>query len=288
MGKEKYFILFLIAVNLLSCTSFIKPLDLIAIEEFEFIKQTDENLFFSTTVKIKNPNSFKIKTTKIKSEIYSNSVLIGELIIDNELLIKKNSTSLAVSKLSINIKNLNSYLLNEGDSNLEFKGFATIPFMSHNIGFKYNYNVDSIINSFLNENFSKNIFSIKNLKLKELKKTKLSFDLILNFNSSMGFDLKIKDLSIDICKSRSNDKPLVTTKYNEIINLIEKTPVDIPMEIEIDLLKLAPSLILGVLKNDLNLFMNINLDLVFNNSNIPISINKDILIKPVSSEIIIK
>jgi len=288
MGKEKYFILILIAVNLLSCASFIKPLDLIAIEEFEFIEQTDEKLFFSTTVKIKNPNSFKIKTTKIKSEIYSNSVLIGELIIDNELLIKKNSTSLAVSKLSINIKNLNSYLLNEGDSNLEFKGFATIPFMNHNIDFKYNYNVDSIINSFLNENFSKNIFSIKNLKLKELKKTKLSFDLILNFNSSMGFDLKIKDLSINIYKSRSNDKPLVTTKYNGIINLIEKTPVDIPMEIEIDLLKVAPSLIVGVLKNDLNLFMNINLDLVFNNSNIPISINKDLLIKPVSSEIIIK
>ena len=84
------YILF-ISLFLISCSSFVKPPELISIEDFEFLGEENDRFIFSSNLVVLNKNNFKIKAKEIKSQVLFDSQVIGDFLIDKEFLIEKKS-----------------------------------------------------------------------------------------------------------------------------------------------------------------------------------------------------
>ena len=87
----KYFFYLFISISFLSCSNLIEPPKLISIEDFEFLGKENEKLIFSSNILVLNNNNFKIKAEEIKSEVFYNSKIIGEFLINDEFFIEKKS-----------------------------------------------------------------------------------------------------------------------------------------------------------------------------------------------------
>ena len=66
----KHFFYLFISISIISCSSLIKPPELVSIEDFEFLGQENDKFVFSSNLFVLNNNNFKIKAEELKSEVF--------------------------------------------------------------------------------------------------------------------------------------------------------------------------------------------------------------------------
>ena len=155
----KFFFYLIILISTISCSDFIKPPELISIEDFEFLGQENQNFVFSSNLFVENDNNFKLKAEEIKSEVFFNSQLIGEFFIDKEFNIDKKARKKINALIYFNPENIDSLLFDNSPKNLLLKGYVKTPILDKKINFNYDYvfNLNNIMDSFIDDQISKSV-----------------------------------------------------------------------------------------------------------------------------------
>jgi LEA14-like dessication related protein len=286
----KYFIYLFVSISLLSCSSFIEPPELISIEDFMFLGKENEKFVFSSNIILLNKNNFKLKTEEIKSEVFFNSKSIGEFLINKEFIIDKKSSKKISALIFFNPENIDSLLFNDNSKKLLIKGYVKTPLLNKSINFKYDYifNLKTIMDSFVDEQISNSVFKIKEVKLDKIKYTNAQLEILLNFYNDLGFNFNINKLSSIIYKDLNKSKIIARSENINTISIENKNNVDFPVKLNVNLLSIDPMMLLGTLRNDLNLYIDFNFIVQVFENEFPIHLSRKIIINPKNFEITIQ
>tara|TARA_B110000003_G_scaffold180971_1_gene180147 strand:+ start:1550 stop:2413 length:864 start_codon:yes stop_codon:yes gene_type:complete len=286
----KYFFYLFISISFLSCSNLIEPPKLISIEDFEFLGKENEKLIFSSNILVLNNNNFKIKAEEIKSEVFYNSKIIGEFLINDEFFIEKKSKKKISTLIYLNSENIDSLLFNDNSKNLIIKGYLKTPILNKKINFEYDYifNLKNIMDSFVDEQISKSVFKIKGIKLDKVKIPILHLEILLNFYNDLGFDFDINNLSSLIYEDLNKSKAIARFENFNTISVNNKKNIDFPINLDLNLFSIGPRMLYGTLKNDLNLYVDFNFTVKVFDNEFPVLLSRKIIINPKNFEISIQ
>ena len=286
----KYFFYLFISISFLSCSNLIEPPKLISIEDFEFLGKENEKFIFSSNILVLNNNNFKIKAEEIKSEVFYNSKIIGEFLINDEFFIEKKSKKKISTLIYLNSENIDSLLFNDNSKNLIIKGYLKTPILNKKINFEYDYifNLKNIMDSFVDEQISKSVFKIKGIKLDKVKIPILHLEILLNFYNDLGFDFDINNLSSLIYKDLNKSKAIARFENSNTISVNNKKNIDFPINLDLNLFSIGPRMLYGTLRNDLNLYVDFNFTVKVFDNEFPVLLSRKIIINPKNFEISIQ
>ncbi len=286
----KHFFYLFISISIISCSSLIKPPELVSIEDFEFLGQENDKFVFSSNLFVLNNNNFKIKAEELKSEVFFNSKVIGEFLINKEFFIEKKSKKKINALIYFSPENIDSLLFNDDSKNLLIKGYVKTPIFNTKVNFQYDYifNLKNVMDSFLDEQISKSIFEIKEIKLDKIISTIVQLEILLNFYNDLGFDFKIKNLNSLIYKDSNKSRIVARSDNTNTISVKNKNNIDFPINLDVNLLSIGPSLLLGTLRNDLNLYIDFDFIVEVFDNEFPILLSRTIIINSKNLEISIQ
>ena len=286
----KHFFYLFISISVISCSSLIKPPELVSIEDFEFLGQENDKFVFSSNLFVLNNNNFKIKAEELKSEVFFNSKVIGEFLINKEFFIEKKSKKKINALIYFSPENIDSLLFNDDSKNLLIKGYVKTPIFNTKVNFQYNYifNLKNVMDSFVDEQISKSIFEIKEINLDKIISTIAQLEILLNFYNDLGFDFKIKNLNSLIYKDSNKSRIVARSDNTNTISVKNKNNIDFPINLDVNLLSIGPSLLLGTLRNDLNLYIDFDFIVNVFDNEFPILLSRTIIINSKNLEISIQ
>ena len=286
----KHFFYLFISISVISCSSLIKPPELVSIEDFKFLGQENDKFVFSSNLFVLNNNNFKIKAEELKSEVFFNSKVIGEFLINKEFFIEKKSKKKINALIYFSPENIDSLLFNDDSKNLLIKGYVKTPIFNTKVNFQYDYifNLKNVMDSFLDEQISKSIFEIKEIKLDKIISTIVQLEILLNFYNDLGFDFKIKNLNSLIYKDSNKSRIVARSDNTNTISVKNKNNIDFPVNLDVNLLSIGPSLLLGTLRNNLNLYIDFDFIVEVFDNEFPILLSRTIIINSKNFEISIQ
>ena len=286
----KHFFYLFISISVISCSSLIKPPELVSIEDFEFLGQENDKFVFSSNLFVLNNNNFKIKAEELKSEMFFNSKVIGEFLINKEFFIEKKSKKKINALIYFSPENIDSLLFNDDSKNLLIKGYVKTPIFNTKVNFQYDYifNLKNVMDSFVDEQISKSIFEIKEIKLDKIISTIAQLEILLNFYNDLGFDFKIKNLNSLIYKDSNKSRIVARSDNTNTISVKNKNNIDFPVNLDVNLLSIGPSLLLGTLRNNLNLYIDFDFIVEVFDNEFPILLSRTIIINSKNFEISIQ
>ena len=286
----RYIYLLFISLFLISCSNFVKPPELISIEDFEFLGEENDRFVFSSNLVVLNKNNFKIKAEEIKSQVFFDSQIIGDFLIDKEFFIEKKSQKKISALIYLNPKNINSSLFSDESKSLLIKGYVKTPFLNQKINFEYDYifNLNDIMDSFVDEQISKSVFEVKEIKLKKIISTIAQIEILLNFYNDLGFDFEIKNLNSVIYKDLEKSKVVARSNNLKTIKVDDQNNIDFPVDLDLNLLSISPSMLLGTLRNDLNLYIDFDFIVEVFDNEFPLILSRKIVIDSKNFEISIE
>ena len=286
----KHFFYLFISISVISCSSLIKPPELVSIEDFEFLGQENDKFVFSSNLFVLNNNNFKIKAEELKSEVFFNSKVIGEFLINKEFFIEKKSKKKINALIYFSPENIDSLLFNDDSKNLLIKGYVKTPIFNTKVNFQYDYifNLKNVMDSFVDEQISKSIFEIKEIKLDKIISTIVQLEILLNFYNDLGFDFKIKNLNSLIYKDSNKSRIVARSDNTNTISVKNKNNIDFPVNLDVNLLSIGPSLLLGTLRNNLNLYIDFDFIVEVFDNEFPILLSRTIIINSKNFEISIQ
>jgi hypothetical protein len=144
------------------------------------------------------------------------------------------------------------------------------------------------MDSFVDEQISNSVFKIKEVKLDKIKFTTAQLEILLNFYNDLGFNFNIKKLSSVIYKDLNKSKIIARSENINTISVENKNNTDFPVKLNINLLSIDPMMLIGTLKNDLNLYIDFNFIVEVFENEFPIQLSREIIINSKNFEITIQ
>ncbi len=128
-------------------TSCYKPVEFVEIKKADLSVGNNANNELMMTMKIYNPNFYKLKITNSDIDVYINDTKIGEINNHETYTLAARDTSLIEMGMDINLVNIISglgNLLGRDDKNLKIDGYVTAKtlFGSKNIRIEQSKNLD--------------------------------------------------------------------------------------------------------------------------------------------------
>jgi hypothetical protein len=144
------------------------------------------------------------------------------------------------------------------------------------------------MDSFVDEQISNSVFKIKEVKLDKIKFTNAQLEILLNFYNDLGFNFNINKLSSVIYKDLNKSKIIARSENINTISVENKNNTDFPVKLNINLLSIDPMMLIGTLKNDLNLYIDFNFIVEVFENEFPIQLSREIIINSKNFEITIQ
>ena len=144
------------------------------------------------------------------------------------------------------------------------------------------------MDSFVDEQISKSVFEVKEIKLKKIISTIAQIEILLNFYNDLGFDFEIKNLNSVIYKDLEKSKVVARSNNLKTIKVDDQNNIDFPVDLDLNLLSISPSMLLGTLRNDLNLYIDFDFIVEVFDNEFPLILSRKIVIDSKNFEISIE
>jgi len=129
---------------------------------------------------------------------------------------------------------------------------------------------------------------IKEIKLKKIISTIAQIEILLNFYNDLGFDFEIKNLNSVIYKDLEKSKVVARSNNLKTIKVDDQNNIDFPVDLDLNLLSISPSMLLGTLRNDLNLYIDFDFIVEVFDNEFPLILSRKIVIDSKNFEISIE
>ena len=280
--------LLIILMLISSCgREYVSP-EIKSVKNVVLLDQNNDLVNLSFDLEIFNQNNFDFKYSEIKLDIFYNNKSVAKIESNKKNILKKNSIDNIPIFLSLNLKNLDEQIFSDENLTINVDGYIKRGLFKIKIQSFIDLNSERYFSDLINQKFINQLIKISSFSLESVTGPIASFNLDLNLNNKFPINFELTQLNSKIYKDSELKKIIAISESTSIVKVKEYSSLQVPLKLDVNLISLGPSILLGSLSKDYTMYLEIDLIIKLNEKLIPIKLLKKIIVNTKSFEITIE
>lgn len=280
--------LLIILILISSCgREYVSP-EIKSVKNVILVDQNNDLVNLSFDLEIFNQNNFDFKYSEIKLDIFYNNKSVAKIESNKKNILKKNSIDNIPILLSVNLKNLDEQIFFDENLIINIDGYIKRGLFKMKIQSSFDLNNERYFSDLIDQKFVNQLIQISSFSLESVIGPIASFNLDLNLNNNFPINFELSQLNAKIYNDSELKKLIAISEITSALKVKEYSSLQVPLKLDINLISLGPSILLGSLSKDYTMYLEIDLIIKLNEKSIPIKLLKKIIVNMKSLDITIE
>ena len=250
--------------------------------------QNNDLVNLSFDLEIFNQNNFDFKYSEIKLHVFYNNKSVAKIESNKKNIVKKNSIDNIPILLSVNLKNIDEQIFSDENLIINIDGYIKRGLFKMKIQSSFDLNNERYFSDLIDQKFVNQLIQISSFSLESVIGPIASFNLDLNLNNNFPINFELIQLNAKIYNDSELKRLIAISESTSTVKLKEYSSLQVPLKLDINLISLGPSILLGSLSKDYTMYLEIDLIIKLNEKSIPIKLLKKIIVNMKSLDITIE
>ena len=278
----------IILILISSCgREYVSP-EIKSVKNVILVDQNNDLVNLSFDLEIFNQNNFDFKYSEIKLDIFYNNKSVAKIESNKKNILKKNSIDNIPILLSVNLKNLDEQIFFDENLIINIDGYIKRGLFKMKIQSSFDLNNERYFSDLIDQKFVNQLIQISSFSLESVTGPIASFNLDLNLNNNFPINFELSQLNAKIYNDSELKRLIAISESTSAVKVKEYSSLQVPLKLDINLISLGPSILLGSLSKDYTMYLEIDLIIKLNEKSIPIKLLKKIIVNMKSLDITIE
>ena len=280
--------LLIILILISSCgREYVSP-EIKSVKNVVLVDQNNDLVNLSFDLEIFNQNNFDFKYSEIKLDVFYNNKSVAKIESNKKNIVKKNSIDNIPILLSVNLKNLDEQIFSDENLIINVDGYIKRGLFKIKIQSSIDLYNERYFSDLVDQKFVNQLIQISSFSLESVTGPIASFNLDLNLNNNFPINFELIQLNAKIYNDSELEKIIAISEIKSTLKVKEYSSLQVPLKLDVNLISLGPSILLGSLSKDYSMYLKIDLIIKLNEKSIPIKLLKKIIVNTKSLEITIE
>ena len=280
--------LLIILILISSCgREYVSP-EIKSVKNVILVDQNNDLVNLSFDLEIFNQNNFDFKYSEIKLHVFYNNKSVAKIESNKKNIVKKNSIDNIPILLSVNLKNIDEQIFSDENLIINIDGYIKRGLFKIKIQSSFDLNNERYFSDLIDQKFVNQLIQISSFSLESVIGPIASFNLDLNLNNNFPINFELTQLNAKIYNDSQLKRLIAISESKSTVKLKEYSSLQVPLKLDINLISLGPSILLGSLSKDYTMYLEIDLIIKLNEKSIPIKLLKKIIVNMKSLDITIE
>lgn len=278
----------IILILISSCErEYVSP-EIKSVKNVILVDQNNDLVNLSFDLEIFNQNNFDFKYSEIKLDIFYNNKSVAKIESNKKNILKKNSIDNIPILLSVNLKNLDEQIFFDENLIINIDGYIKRGLFKMKIQSSFDLNNERYFSDLIDQKFVNQLIQISSFSLESVIGPIASFNLDLNLNNNFPINFELSQLNAKIYNDSELKRLIAISESTSALKVKEYSSLQVPLKLDINLISLGPSILLGSLSKDYTMYLEIDLIIKLNEKSIPLKLLKKIIVNMKSLDITIE
>lgn len=280
----------LLTILILICScgrEYISP-EIKSVKNVVLLDQNNDLVNLSFDLEIFNQNNFDFKYNEINLDVTYNNKSVAKIESNKKNIVKKNSIDNIPVLLSVNLKNLDEQIFSDENLIVNVDGYIKRGLFKIKIQSSIDLYNERYFSDLVDQKFVNQLIHISSFSLESVTGPIASFNLDLNLNNNFPINFELTQLNAKIYNDSELEKIIAISEIKSALKVKEYSSLQVPLKLDVNLISLGPSILLGSLSKDYSMYLKIDLIIKLNEKSIPIKLLKKIIVNTKSLEITIE
>ena len=259
-----------------------------SVKNVALLDQNDDLVNLSFDLEIYNQNNFDFKYSEINLDVTYNNKSVAKIESNKKNIVKKNSIDNISILLSVNLKNLDEQIFSDENLIINVDGYIKRGLFKIKIQSSLDLNNERYFSDLIDQKFVNQLIQISSFSLESVTGPIASFNLDLNLNNNFPINFELTQLNAKIYNDSELKRLIAISETTSTVKVKEYSSLQVPLKLDINLISLGPSILLGSLSKDYTMYLEIDLIIKLNEKSIPIKLLKKIIVNMKSLDITIE
>lgn len=280
--------LLIILIFISSCgREYVSP-EIKSVKNVILVDQNNDLVNLSFDLEIFNQNNFDFKYSEINLDVTYNNKSVAKIESNKKNIVKKNSIDNIPILLSLNLKNLDEQIFSDENLIINVDGYIKRGLFKIKIQSSIDLNNERYFSDLIDQKFVNQLIQISSFSLESVIGPIASFNLDLNLNNNFPINFELTQLNAKIYNDSELKRLIAISESTSTVKVNEYSSLQVPLKLDINLISLGPSILLGSLSKDYTMYLEIDLIIKLNEKSIPIKLLKKIIVNMKSLDITIE
>ena len=278
----------IILILISSCgREYVSP-EIKSVKNVILVDQNNDLVNLSFDLEIFNQNNFDFKYSEIKLDIFYNNKSVAKIESNKKNILKKNSIDNIPILLSVNLKNFDEQIFFDENLIINIDGYIKRGLFKMKIQSSFDLNNERYFSELIDQKFVNQLIQISSFSLESVIGPIASFNLDLNLNNNFPINFELSQLNAKIYNDSEFKRLIAISESTSALKVKEYSSLQVPLKLDINLISLGPSILLGSLSKDYTMYLEIDLIIKLNEKSIPLKLLKKIIVNMKSLDITIE
>ena len=278
----------IILILISSCgREYVSP-EIKSVKNVILVDQNNDLVNLSFDLEIFNQNNFDFKYSEINLDVTYNNKSVAKIESNKKNIVKKNSIDNIPILLSVNLKNLDEQIFSDENLIINVDGYIKRGLFKIKIQSSFDLNNERYFSDLIDQKFVNQLIQISSFSLESVIGPIASFNLDLNLNNNFPINFELSQLNAKIYNDSELKRLIAISESTSALKVKEYSSLQVPLKLDINLISLGPSILLGSLSKDYTMYLEIDLIIKLNEKSIPIKLLKKIIVNMKSLDITIE
>ena len=280
--------LLIILILISSCgREYVSP-EIKSVKNVILVDQNNDLVNLSFDLEIFNQNNFDFKYSEINLDVTYNNKSVAKIESNKKNIVKKNSIDNIPILLSVNLKSLDEQIFSDENLIINVDGYIKRGLFKIKIQSSIDLNNERYFSDLIDQKFVNQLIQISSFSLESVTGPIASFNLDLNLNNNFPINFELSQLNAKIYNDSELKRLIAISESTSALKVKEYSSLQVPLKLDINLISLGPSILLGSLSKDYSMYLEIDLIIKLNEKSIPIKLLKKIIVNMKSLDITIE
>ena len=259
-----------------------------SVKNVVLLDQNNDLVNLSFDLEIFNQNNFDFKYSEINLDVTYNNKSVAKIESNKKNIVKKNSIDNIPILLSVNLKNFDEQIFSDENLIINIDGYIKRGLFKIKIQSSFDLNNERYFSDLIDQKFVNQLIQISSFSLESVTGPIASFNLDLNLNNNFPINFELTHLNAKIYNDSQLKRLIAISESTSTVKVKEYSSLQVPLKLDINLISLGPSILLGSLSKDYSMYLEIDLIIKLNEKSIPIKLLKKIIVNMKSLDITIE
>ena len=280
--------LLIILILISSCgREYVSP-EIKSVKNVTLVDQNNDLVNLSFDLEIFNQNNFDFKYSEIKLDVFYNNKSVAKIESNKKNIVKKNSIDNIPILVSVNLNSLDEQIFSDENLIINIDGYIKRGLFKIKIQSSFDLNNERCFSDLIDQKFVNQLIQISSFSLESVIGPIASFNLDLNLNNNFPINFELTQLNAKIYNDSELKRLIAISESTSTVKVKEYSSLQVPLKLDVNLISLGPSILLGSISKDYAMYLEIDLIIKLNEKSIPIKLLKKIIVNMKSLDITIE
>ena len=280
--------LLIILILISSCgREYVSP-EIKSVKNVTLVDQNNDLVNLSFDLEIFNQNNFDFKYSEIKLDVFYNNKSVAKIESNKKNILKKNSIDNIPILVSVNLNSLDEQIFSDENLIINIDGYIKRGLFKIKIQSSFDLNNERCFSDLIDQKFVNQLIQISSFSLESVIGPIASFNLDLNLNNNFPINFELTQLNAKIYNDSELKRLIAISESTSTVKVKEYSSLQVPLKLDVNLISLGPSILLGSISKDYTMYLEIDLIIKLNEKSIPIKLLKKIIVNMKSLDITIE